>query len=93
MLFLLASLVMTYLTSDKQVNGPTDVQLQDPVLYHHRLTPTSAALSPIGDQYKGHVLKVKEVKRKLFVASRVSLRLKFLTTSKFNTISFFSWRG
>ncbi|CAH0486713.1 unnamed protein product [Peronospora farinosa] len=47
MFFFLVSLVMTFLTSNEQVNGPTDVQLEDPVPYHQSVTPTSAALSPI----------------------------------------------
>ena len=47
MFFFSVSLVMTFLISDKQVYGPTDVQLQDPVPYYESVTPTSAALSPI----------------------------------------------
>ena len=58
MFFFLVSLVMTFLTLNKQVNGPTDVQLEDPVPYHQSMTPTSAALSPIGGQYGGHASKV-----------------------------------
>ena len=56
--FLLVSQVMTSLTSHNQINGPTGVQLQYPLSYHDSVTPTSTALSPIGDQYKGHALKV-----------------------------------
>ena len=36
------------------------------------VTPMSVALSPIGDQYEGHVSKVRDVKRKFLVANRVS---------------------
>ena len=58
MFFFLVSLVMTFLTLNKQVNGPTDVQLEDPVPYHQSMTPTSAALSPIGRQHGGHASNV-----------------------------------
>ncbi|CAI5712160.1 unnamed protein product [Peronospora destructor] len=58
MFFFLVSLVMTFLPSNEEVNGPTDVQLEDPVPYHQSMTPTSAALSPTGNQYEGHASKV-----------------------------------
>ncbi|RMX67155.1 hypothetical protein KXD40_006078 [Peronospora effusa] len=61
MFYVLVSLVMTFLTSNEQVNGPTDVQSEGPMSYHQSVTPTSAALSTISHQYEGRASKVQDV--------------------------------
>ena len=64
------SLMRTFQTLNEQVHGLIDMQLQD-LLQCHSVTPISVALSPIGDQYEGHVSKVQDVKTNFLVASRV----------------------
>ena len=39
------------------------------------MTPISVALSPIGDQYEGHVSKVQGVKTNFFVASPFQINI------------------
>ncbi|CAH0474664.1 unnamed protein product [Peronospora belbahrii] len=58
MFFFLVSLALTFLTANKPFNGPTDVQVEDPVPYHQSVTPTAGALSPDGNPYGGSASRV-----------------------------------
>ncbi|RMX62847.1 hypothetical protein KXD40_006038 [Peronospora effusa] len=61
MFFILMSLMTTFLTSNEQDNGPTDVQSEGLMSYHQSVTTTSAALSTICHQYEGRAFKVQDV--------------------------------
>ncbi|KAK1943377.1 hypothetical protein P3T76_004773 [Phytophthora citrophthora] len=58
MFFFLVSLGLTFVAPAGSPQGPGDVQLEDPVPYHQNATPTSGALSPIGNHGDGPAAKV-----------------------------------
>ncbi|KAG7386596.1 hypothetical protein PHYPSEUDO_015504 [Phytophthora pseudosyringae] len=58
MFFFLVSLGLSFLAASEPSHGLTNVQVEEPVPYHKNATPTSGALSPIGDHYDGPAAKV-----------------------------------
>ncbi|GMF15854.1 unnamed protein product [Phytophthora lilii] len=58
MFLFLVSLGLTFVASTEASQGLTDVQVEEPVPYHQNATPTSGALSPIGNQADGPAAKV-----------------------------------
>ncbi|OWY95743.1 hypothetical protein PHMEG_00034175 [Phytophthora megakarya] len=57
MFLFLVSLGLTFMGGSEPSHGLTDVQVEEPVPYHQNATPTSGALSPIG-QHDGMGSKV-----------------------------------
>ncbi|RLN98392.1 hypothetical protein BBJ28_00015732 [Nothophytophthora sp. Chile5] len=57
MFFFLVSLGLSFFSASEPTQGLTDVQVEEPVPYRQEATPTSGALSPIGD-HSGPASKV-----------------------------------
>jgi len=57
MFFFLVTLGLSFVAVGGS-QAPTDVQVEEPVPYHQNATPTSGALSPIGNQTDGPASKV-----------------------------------